>query len=1197
MTRSTNSLRNLLDGVRRSLRRDTALAVLLGALCAIPAALLFTWLLGLVRPWNPSGFGPLLLDVMVVAAVAALVYLGVRRWIDALDETAVAADAESTAGIPAGAVRGVLELERELPAGTSAALAQRAGAEIGRRFDGVLPSTIAASLGRLVSRRRRAAVGAFATLSLATLLLAFVSPDHSRAAWSPLASPVRNLVPPALPPLEVRPGDTDVRRGDDLRVRIAAPGREAVTLHWRMQGDVPREHTERVTGDSATITIARIDAAAEYWAAAPDGATTRHYTVTPTDPLLLSELTIDVVYPQHVERATDHFQGELPPLEVPEGTQLVVRGRATRALGGAGLLAADARHNTGFAVDDDRFSGSFIPVLSGLYAWQLSDAAGGDMAVQPAPLNITIIPDAAPQVDITYPARDTVLDASLRQAIVADARDDFGLASAELVSWRVSRAGVRDADVTQPIELSGDDRALIRGLLDAGARDLVPGDTLKFFLRVTDTSPRRQVAVSRTVSLRLPGMVELREQTAERAESLLEETEQLAATAQDLQRTTQELERRASAENARRDAERQRGSRSGESGEQQMEFEDASASRQMLEKQDELMAQLEEMREKLDAFERAMERAGLRDAELQQRLEEMRELYDEMLTPEMKEKLEELRSALENLDPEALQKALEAMAEQQEQMKEQLDRTLEAMRRAAAEQQMNKLAQEARELATQQQALAESMAEEKPTPQQAEAQKDLAERTQKLGESLEQMKERLDRQGEQQTAESTQEAQRNTAEAGQQMQQAARDAAQQNGEQAAQKGEQAAEQLEQAAQTLDDARQAMAEQWQQEAQQSMDQATKDALSLAERQQQLLDRMKQAEEQQQGSQGQKPPQLPQPGQQGEQQSGEKQSGQQPQPGQQKGQQGQQGKQEGQQGKQGQQGGQQPGQQSGGGSGGTDMQSMRSEQGALQQGLEQLGRNLQENAERSDAVNREVGSALGRANLSMQQTLEELQRGQIPTNQAQQTVDALNRLALSLLNNSQSMGQEGGEGSQAMQQMADLAKKQGSLNGRSNALSPMEISQAARSQQLNRMSAEQMEIARRLGELNRGGKEGLMGDIDALAQEAEEIARQMQNGQMPPEARARQERLFHRMLDAGRSLEKDEVEDERSAERPQLVERRMVDELDAALFRDATRFRAPSADELRSLPPAYRRLILDYFERLNRPLAPEEGPPAR
>ena len=40
------------------------------------------------------------------------------------------------------------------------------------------------------------------------------------------------------------------------------------------------------------------------------------------------------------------------------------------------------------------------------------------------------------------------------------------------------------------------------------------------------------------------------------------------------------------------------------------------------------------------------------------------------------------------------------------------------------------------------------------------------------------------------------------------------------------------------------------------------------------------------------------------------------------------------------------------------------------------------------------------------------------------------------------------------------------------------------------------------------------------------------------------------------------------------------------LDAKLIQSAQRFPAPDPEQLRSLPPAYRRLILEYFDRLNR-----------
>ncbi|MEX0907813.1 MAG: hypothetical protein WD054_05740, partial [Gemmatimonadota bacterium] len=584
MTPSTAPLRSVIEAARRALRRDAVVAVVGSALCAVPTALLAAWLLGLFQPWRAAGFGPLVLDGLVVAGAAGVAWLGLRRWVGTLDERAIAADAERTAGMAEGSVRGVLELSRSVPEGTSAALARRAEAELGRRLAGISPGAIAAQLTATVRRRRRAAVTSLGVLSLATVLAAFAAPEHSRTAWAPLASPVRSLAGPALPALIVSPGDASVDRGANLLVHVTAPGREVVTVRWRMRGDVPRERIGTVSGDSAVVAIDDIDAPTEYWVEAPDGAVTGRFRITPSDPLLLSELLVDVVYPAHVGRPTDHFQGDVPPLEVPEGTQLVMRGRATRPLGGARLRGPDAALDLN--IEGDRFNGAFAPRTSGVYALRLRDAAGADASVSPPPMAITVVRDAPPGVTIAFPARDTVLDATLRQGIVADARDDHGLASAALVSWRVSRAGQPDPAVEDPIRLAGDDRALIRALLDGSSRSLVPGDTLKFYVRVTDNSPAGQSAVSATIALRLPTMLELRDLSLDEADDLLERTGDLARTAAELRESTRTLERRAGAANARRRAEQQQAGRRGGSAGDAMDFEEASPSRQMLEQQE-----------------------------------------------------------------------------------------------------------------------------------------------------------------------------------------------------------------------------------------------------------------------------------------------------------------------------------------------------------------------------------------------------------------------------------------------------------------------------------------------------------------------------------------------------------------------------------------------------------------------------------
>jgi hypothetical protein len=280
----------------------------------------------------------------------------------------------------------------------------------------------------------------------------------------------------------------------------------------------------------------------------------------------------------------------------------------------------------------------------------------------------------------------------------------------------------------------------------------------------------------------------------------------------------------------------------------------------------------------------------------------------------------------------------------------------------------------------------------------------------------------------------------------------------------------------------------------------------------------------------------------------------------------------------------------------GSQSSDLQEMRAEQAALQQGLQQLGNNLQSG--QSGQVSQEVGQAMSRANQSMQQTMNQLQRatpdGQMPSQQASQAVDALNQLALSLLKSSQQKEQgQGGEGQQTTQQLGEMAKQQASLNGESSSLLPLDLSEAAMSEQVRKLGQGQREIAQQLDKLSKtpGGDEDPLGSVDALAREAAAIAADMEGGRLAPQTLARQERLFHRLLDAGRSLEKDETSQEREAERSGRTDTTRPGALDPSLFRDATRFRVPTPEELRALPPAYRALILDYFERLNRTTPPD------
>lgn len=1187
---ASGSLRAIIGAARAAVLRDATVATIAAVFMVAPAVLLTAYVIGLATDLTHKL--PLVLDVAAVMLAIAIAVLGVRRWIARVTEKEVAGSAEQQFGLAEGELRSVLEMHDSAPAGTSEALLRRAERDLASRLGGSQPHDVAGALGQHTRRRQMRVLSAGGALCALVALVAFTSPERSRASWSPLLRPVATIAESALPALQVLPGNASVARGTTVDVQINARDRESVTLFWREHGDVLHEQPLPVLDASALAQITDVDAPVRYWVQSPDGAVTDTFTITPVDPLLVSALSVDVLYPAYLRRPAEHFEKDVPPLELPAGSELRIRGRSTRPLRAATIAYEDenaAAHVTSLSVTANSFAGTLRPQASGVYQWRLvGDAAATEESAAPAPLDITVIVDAAPAIEVTYPGVDTLLPGDMRQLLVADAQDDHAITSAVVVSWRTSATGQRDATVETPLSFEGEpDRKLVRGVLDATSRRLLPGDTLSYFVRVTDNSPARQSAVSRTFTLRVPGMEEMRDNAQQQADELVRDADALARAMKQLETRTRDLQRKSIG-----------GARAGERGtggspgsEKQLSSEQAEQARQVLERQQAMTAEMEKLRDRIEALQRASEQAGLQDPEMQKRLEELRELYDKLLSPELKKQMEEMRRALDNLDPEQVQKALEELAKQQEQLRQQLDQSLDLMRRAAAEQDMSKLVQEAKELAAQQEALAEQMKRgDADAKDHADKQKEVEKKTNELGSSLLKLQKKLSEQGEAEASAKTGDAQQQAKDAEEAMSSAARNAQQKQTDKAGESGQDAADKLSEAAKTLDEARKQMSASWKKEVQETVDNATQDAINLAQKQKELLDRMK--------------PQPSASAQAGNAQDKQQQSGQQPKAGQQGNQQGDQqsgqskenGKQQGgRAGKEGQ--GQKPGQQGGSGSssgqpGGAqgELQQIRAEQAAVKQGLEQLGKNLSDAGQRSAMVSKDVGSALARANLNLDQTmraLENASQGNMPEGQAEQALDALNRLALELLKNGQQIEQsENGTGlQQALQQLAEIAKQQGNLSGKSNALLPM-LGPKTMSQQLGAMAREQRDIAQKLGGMNKGGaRDDLLGRLDELVNEADQIARDLEGGRLSPETVRKQSELFHKLLDAGRTMERDEVSEERKADAAQPLPPSVVRALRPGLFDNADRYAAPTAEQLKDLPPAYRRLILEYFQRLN------------
>ncbi len=1140
--------------IARGLAMALAIALILAAVSALA--------LGNAR-WITHPSGPLAAWLGMALLVCTAIWYSVRDLRGAAGSDHVAAAIERERSLRAGSLRGALEV------GTSGALGNRASRILADRLrpDRILAPVMQWRAWRL----GLVAMGA----ATAGMFLLGAARDAAPDGWRALRHPLGAWNGSLLAPLVIVDPPHAVMRGERVRVRIRASERRFVSLQRRVTGASWQSETLPVSNGDAVTMLGPLDA--DVILVASDARSASDTVIIKvTDRPFVGDVAIRAEYPSYLRRRAEVLPaGE--PIRVPRGTALSIRGRASTALLSVGL--AHSGDTLRLAPDGHRFSGRLSALANGRWQWT-ARFAGGLVPDMPPPLDIEVVPDSAPRVEILSPAADTVVLATDQISIRASAADDHGITSIALRSWRVVE-GVRALpQVTQAVASPGEAEWGGEIPLSLAARELEPGDELHVIVTATDGSPWRQRAESRELVLRVPSLSERRELARTLADSTAARAGAAARAQRQLEQRTGDAARsRGQRETPSAEADRQKSESAKPSA---MSSQAADKARALAKEQEQLREQVKALEKDARALEEQLRAAGALDTALARQLREVQKLLGEALSGDMAQQLQKLTEAAQRLSSEDVRRSLSELAAAQERLREQLEKSAGMLKRAALEGAMQTLSDDAKELAQKERAMADSMARGQKSA--AERARPLADRSRELSREIDELANRL---------------KQDKAEAGPEKLRAA-----------AKSADRSAEALRQAAgspESRDPARQKDGER----------PTGEEAKPGQENAQQKAG--------QEGAQGKAGEQSPQ-GKSGDQ-SGQRKSGQQG--GQStSGQQGEQ--QQGEQTRAAQEGAQQMEQaaqqlaearesqisewkedltgeldrsiqemlqlareqeslaqraQSGSESG-----PMRTEQSAIQQGTERVGERLQQQAGKSAHVSPRSQGAMGEARRKVQQAttqLDESPRGNAQSASAmQEAASSLNRAAGELVRDREraARAQSASGFAEMLQRMQEMAKQQGQINAQAAGLLPVpgqQMSEAA-ANQARALGKQQRGMARNLDE---AGQDDASGRAAELAKEMRQLAEALEQGRLDPSVLGRQQQLFRRLLDAGLSLEKEEREDRGEREsRSASGEERLTPGGDAR-GREAIRYREPAWNELRGLTPEERRAVLEYFKRIN------------
>jgi hypothetical protein len=269
--------------------------------------------------------------------------------------------------------------------------------------------------------------------------------------------------------------------------------------------------------------------------------------------------------------------------------------------------------------------------------------------------------------------------------------------------------------------------------------------------------------------------------------------------------------------------------------------------------------------------------------------------------------------------------------------------------------------------------------------------------------------------------------------------------------------------------------------------------------------------------------------------------------------------------------------------------------RAAQSAVEQGVAKASERLQSAGRKSALLSPRSSRAVNEAQAKVSQATQSVgsNSGQ-PSQQAgalKDAADALTKAAASLARDRERANSATSASgfSEMIQQMQEMAQKQGQLNAQAQGLMSMPNGSGSRQGQslARQLARQQRSIADQLDDV--GDAAG--GDRAAqLAREARQLAEALDNGRLDAGTLARQQQLFRRLLDAGRSLQKEERDDSGKREATSAKGDETFTPTGKVVARAAIKFRPPTWQEMRELSPDERRAILDYFTRINSAPAP-------
>lgn len=485
-------------------------------------------------------------------------------------------------------------------------------------------------------------------------------------------------------------------------------GGDSAKIMFRCDGEFPHEinltliypdymQEEEVTVDSlgkATYILASVKRDIVYegfvknrspfvpWRRISSGLDTIHVTDRPKILNVLATLR----FPDYTGLEEQVQRSNITEFSVLPGTEIALSIRSDKRLSRAYLQFSEAKAHP-LIVSGDKAYVSFKVTHDAQFKIFIEDEKGVSN-VDPVKYRVLLSPDAYPMITLLSPIGDLDLSESMEIPLGVRISDDFGF-SKLVIHYKILKKYTQDDYKENETSFPQMDSRLVLQELyyqwDVGEFGLAPEDVVEFRVDIYDNDAINgpKMASSRTIRARFPSLTDLYAGMDKQQEEIYNDSEaildQLEAAKEILEKVSLELLKESS-----------------------IKWEQKTQLEQEIKKTREAADKLAEIGDRLEDMIQNGRDNQLFSEETLTKFVKLQEMFQDILTPELKEAMLKLQKALENMTPDEVRSALKKFRTSQDQFSRELDRMLELFQRIKIEQSVDELVKRFEELAERQ---------------------------------------------------------------------------------------------------------------------------------------------------------------------------------------------------------------------------------------------------------------------------------------------------------------------------------------------------------------------------------------------------------------------------------------------------------------------------------------------------------------